>query len=339
MIYSSPAASSYDEMLSWGEQVDSGSANIHATSLRNGTNLWTYNVNLGTYGSGALADGILYYPSDDGWLYAFGNGHNYRYKAQLMARHGTNTLTIYANNSAGIADSATITFNVSGGIANSPPVANIAGPLSAIAGDAIMLDASGSHDPDNDTMTCAWDFGDSATGTGKFPVHAYTNAGNYTITLNVTDTNGASDTAQTAINVTNRTYAQPSGIALKANVTNSLPAAGIITIAPDDSLMPGVQINKSTNGTKKAFTSTNITDLNGNNDIIGVTATITGPSSIYDSPVRLLPLTAFNTTTSLYNATFGMKPDYASGNYTIQVNATDKKQASTTSMGVFYYSG
>jgi PKD repeat protein len=71
---------------------------------------------------------------------------------------------------------------------NNPPVANPGGPYSGGVGQAIQFDGSGSSDPDPfQTLTYLWDFGDGNTGSGSMPVHAYSLAGNYLVTLTVTD--------------------------------------------------------------------------------------------------------------------------------------------------------
>ena len=53
------------------------------------------------------------------------------------------------------------------------------------------FDASGSADPDGTITSYAWAFGDGATGTGRRPTHAFITAGDYPVTLTVTDSSGA----------------------------------------------------------------------------------------------------------------------------------------------------
>ena len=65
------------------------------------------------------------------------------------------------------------------------------------------FDGSASIDPDGGIATYAWNFGDGTTGTGVAPTHAYTTAGNYVVTLTVTDNHGG--TAATAVPVTSGT--------------------------------------------------------------------------------------------------------------------------------------
>ncbi|MFA5772700.1 MAG: PKD domain-containing protein, partial [Thermoplasmata archaeon] len=61
-------------------------------------------------------------------------------------------------------------------------------------GSQITFDASGSLDPNGDTLTYSWDFGDGTTGSGKTATHTYSTQGSYTVTLTVKDSkNNAND--------------------------------------------------------------------------------------------------------------------------------------------------
>ncbi|CAM3363072.1 PKD domain-containing protein [Nocardioides dubius] len=53
------------------------------------------------------------------------------------------------------------------------------------------FDAGASTDPDGGGVSYAWDFGDTATGSGATPSHTYPNGGARTVTLTVTDAVGA----------------------------------------------------------------------------------------------------------------------------------------------------
>ncbi len=64
----------------------------------------------------------------------------------------------------------------------------------------VAVDASTSHDPDGDLLSYTWNFGDTATATGKTANHTYASAGSKTIRLTVTDGRGGSSTAETVFN-------------------------------------------------------------------------------------------------------------------------------------------
>ena len=53
--------------------------------------------------------------------------------------------------------------------------------------EVFHFDGYRSYDPDGDTLTYQWNFGDGATGTGATPSHAYSAAGTYNVTLTVSD--------------------------------------------------------------------------------------------------------------------------------------------------------
>ena len=58
--------------------------------------------------------------------------------------------------------------------------------------ETIHFDASESYDLDGSIVSYSWDFGDGNTATGVIVDHAYSEDGNYTVTLTVTDDDGAS---------------------------------------------------------------------------------------------------------------------------------------------------
>ena len=64
------------------------------------------------------------------------------------------------------------------------------------------FDGTGSQDPDGDTLTYAWNFGDGSNGSGRTTTHTYGTAGPRTVTLTITDTKGATGTTTRAINPT-----------------------------------------------------------------------------------------------------------------------------------------
>ncbi|HKW50121.1 MAG TPA: PKD domain-containing protein, partial [Candidatus Eisenbacteria bacterium] len=70
---------------------------------------------------------------------------------------------------------------------NLAPTANADGPYTGVTGAAITFDGTSSSDPDGDALTYLWDFGDSHTGAGATPMHTYSAAGVYDVTLRVTD--------------------------------------------------------------------------------------------------------------------------------------------------------
>lgn len=65
-----------------------------------------------------------------------------------------------------------------------PPTAAF---TSAVQDLTATFDASGSRDPEGKALTYAWSFGDGMTGAGVSVAHAYASAGDYTVTLSVSD--------------------------------------------------------------------------------------------------------------------------------------------------------
>lgn len=73
-------------------------------------------------------------------------------------------------------------------IHNMPPVVDAGGPYSGLVGQSVDFDASGTVDPDGDSLVFMWTFeGDAQPVFGATASHSWAAAGTYTATLSVTD--------------------------------------------------------------------------------------------------------------------------------------------------------
>jgi len=109
------------------------------------------------------------------------------------------TLTVTDN------DGATASAHATKIVMNRSPVASFTETAETVDTDeTISFDASESSDPDGTIVTYSWDFGDGTKGTGVSVQHAYSQDGTYTVTLTVTDDDGATDTAKATKTVHNR---------------------------------------------------------------------------------------------------------------------------------------
>ena len=100
---------------------------------------------------------------------------------------------------------------------NSPPTATMSvDPSGTVkAGASITFNAAGSSDPDGDSLTFEWDFGDGNTGTGLTTSHAYAQPGEYVAELAVGDGTHEATTSK-AITVVDSSAREP-----KAKITSS----------------------------------------------------------------------------------------------------------------------
>ena len=106
-------------------------------------------------------------------------------------------------------DGASSTTMLDVEVMNSPPIANLGGPYTVVEGGSVLLDASGSTDPADDTLTYAWDLDndgqyDDANGVQPtFSAAGLDGPSTVTVGLKVVDDDGAADTTTVQISVTN----------------------------------------------------------------------------------------------------------------------------------------
>ncbi len=103
---------------------------------------------------------------------------------------------------------------------NNPPTAVALGPSTGIVNVPLQFDGSQSYDPDNDTLTYYWQFGDTNNSTIVKPIHTYSIQGMYPVNLTVTDYYGLYDDDSLTVNILPADSPQGGGVTLEVNVTS-----------------------------------------------------------------------------------------------------------------------
>lgn len=110
------------------------------------------------------------------------------------------TVTLTVTDDRNATSSCTTTADVYGEIG--PPVCDAGGPYYGSVAIPIQFDGTRSSAPEGIIVSYGWSFDDGATGSGPTPEHAYAIGGYYTITLVVTDDEGAMSACTTEAVVT-----------------------------------------------------------------------------------------------------------------------------------------
>ena len=107
--------------------------------------------------------------------------------AHTFPAAGSYTVALTVMNTDGTSNGTATTVTAGGG-GGTAPTAAFSDSAPALEGTSISFDASGSSDPNaGGTLSYAWTFGDTGTGTGSKPSHTYSHFGTYTVGLTVTD--------------------------------------------------------------------------------------------------------------------------------------------------------
>ncbi len=168
----------------------------------------------------------------------FGDGTNSTaanpVKVYNSAGSFTAVLTVTDNSGATNSKSVVITATAQQPSNQSPVAAVGANVTSGLAPLTVNFSSQGSYDPDGTIVSYVWNFGDGTASSNQAnPLHVYSNVGNYTATLTVTDNNGATNSRSVGISVQGQppppstTYtlaASPSSVAPGGQVTVSWTA-------------------------------------------------------------------------------------------------------------------
>ena len=84
---------------------------------------------------------------------------------------------------------------------NQLPVVDINGPYHTVTGKVIDFVSSGSYDKDGRIVSYQWDFGDGFSSEETNPRHSYEFPGEYSLSLTVTDDDGAEDQAFISVTI------------------------------------------------------------------------------------------------------------------------------------------
>jgi len=178
---------------------------------------------------------------------------------------------------------------------NPVPIANANGPYTAEPNVAINFSSDGSSDSNGSIVNYFWNFGDGATSTSANPSHTYTTEDVFTVSLTVTDNEGATGSNTTIATISsgnsnlppivnaNGPYTGQAGVAINFSFAGTSDPDGSLASGFWDfgdgttSTSPNPSHVYSTEGTYTVILS--VTDNEGATTTDETTATITGGSS------------------------------------------------------------
>ena len=228
------------------------------------------------------------------WNFGDGNASSTAFTNHTYANAGTYTAVLTVTDTAGQTDQANVIISVSSPV-NQPPVASAtANPQQGTAPLTVNLNGSAT-DPEGDSLSYSWDFGDGNTANNASATHIYTSAGTYIATLTVTDSANNMDTVSFTITVSQADNQPPVASATVNPLQGSAPLTvnlnGSATDPEGDNLSYSWDFGdgNASNDAVTTHTYSNagtysviltVTDSAGNTDIATVVVTVTDSNAV-----------------------------------------------------------
>lgn len=127
----------------------------------------------------------------------------------VYQKGGNYNVTVTVDNGKGLPCSVAVgTTKVK---VNGTPIADAGDNLACCVGKSVSFDGTKSSDPDGDSLSYRWDFGDGATSEDAKTTHTYEKNGNYRVVLTVKDSSG-SDCGMSSSSFVATVNAQPEAV-------------------------------------------------------------------------------------------------------------------------------
>lgn len=206
---------------------------------------------------------------------------------------GTFRLELIVTDNSGLSDTTWvyITVNEPGGGGNQTPNASFtANPQSGLAPLDVDVNATNSIDSDGTIASYSWNWGDGTpNGSGVTASHQYSNPGNYTIVLTVTDNDGATDNASVAIVATSESN-QPPNASFTASPTSGTAPLNVNVNGSGSTDSDGTIASYSWNwgDGSSAGSGANASHQYGNEGSYTITLTVTDDDGATDTATTMI---------------------------------------------------
>ena len=249
---------------------------------------------------GSASTGVI---SNYSWDFGDGGSDSGSIAEYTYQAAGSYTAVLTIEDSGGQTKEATVNINVAEPPQLNPPSADIV--VSATSGEAplvVIFNGSGSRSDAPPITSYNWSFGDNSSGTGEYAEHEYGQAGTYTATLTVEDSNGISEEVNTTITVTELVVLPVAAISAspvsgEAPLVVSFNGSGSISDASpitsynwsfgDNSSGTGESIEHEYGQAGTYIATLSVENSNGISEEVSTTITVTEPI-IPDPPVAVI---------------------------------------------------